>query len=97
VARRRPGARDRDDEMARARFAFDWNRQFELSLDPEAAREKRRETLPDDDHASADYCSMCGPKFCSMRTTRRLSEAERAACAEAQGLGSSPGPLQNRP
>ena len=83
--------------MARARFAFDWNRQFELSLDPDGARAKRRETIPDEDLASADYCSMCGPKFCSMRTSRRLSEAERKACAEAQGLETSPGPLQNRP
>jgi phosphomethylpyrimidine synthase len=90
VARHRPGARDRDDEMARARFAFDWSRQFELSLDPEAARAKRGETLHGEELESADYCSMCGPKFCSMRTSRRLSETEAKACAEARGAGTAP-------
>src|SRR5512141_3337242 len=80
VARPRPGARQRDDEMARARYAFDWNRQFELSLDPETARAMHDETLPQDNFKTAEFCSMCGPKFCSMRTSRRLSEAEAKAC-----------------
>ncbi len=65
VARGRPGARDRDDEISRARYAFDWERQFELSLDPETAREFHDETLPDKDNKVSAFCSMCGPKFCA--------------------------------
>ncbi len=72
VARRRPGARDRDDALSRARFAFDWNRQFELSLDPERAREMHDATLPQDAFKSAEFCSMCGPKFCSMHVSREI-------------------------
>jgi phosphomethylpyrimidine synthase len=68
IARRRPGARDRDDELSRARYNFDWNRQFELSLDPERAREYHDETLPEDVYKTAEFCSMCGPKFCPMQT-----------------------------
>jgi phosphomethylpyrimidine synthase len=67
IARGRPGARDRDDELSRARFAFDWNRQFELALDPEAARKKHDETLPEEGYKDARFCAMCGPKFCAMR------------------------------
>src|SRR5437867_5972744 len=66
IARHRPGARDRDDELSRARFAFDWKRQFELSLDPETARAFHDETLPQEGFKDAAFCSMCGPKFCSM-------------------------------
>jgi phosphomethylpyrimidine synthase len=66
IARGRPGARDRDDEMSRARYRFDWNRQFELSLDPETARAMHDETLPDSGFKDAHFCSMCGPKFCAM-------------------------------
>jgi phosphomethylpyrimidine synthase len=95
VALHRPGARQRDDEMARARFAFDWKRQFELSLDPDTARAKHDETLPGDDHKSAEYCSMCGPKFCSMRTSRHLADAE--PCPVDAAGGTSPGPLHIRP
>jgi len=72
VARHRPGARDRDDELSRARFRFDWNRQFALSLDPETARAMHDETLPDDYFKEAPFCSMCGPKFCSMSITQKL-------------------------
>ena len=67
IARGRPGARDRDDELSRARYAFDWKRQFELSLDPEAARAKHDETLPEEGYKDARFCAMCGPKFCAMR------------------------------
>jgi phosphomethylpyrimidine synthase len=76
VARHRPGARDRDDELSRARYAFDWRRQFELSLDPEAARLKHDQTLPQEAFKNAEFCSMCGPKFCSMRIHGQLTEAE---------------------
>ena len=68
IARHRPGARDRDDELSKARYNFDWNRQFELSLDPERAKEYHDETLPADIYKTAEFCSMCGPKFCPMQT-----------------------------
>ncbi|MGE5569076.1 MAG: phosphomethylpyrimidine synthase ThiC [Rhodospirillales bacterium] len=72
IARRRPGARDRDDELSRARYAFDWNRQFELALDPETARAMHDETLPDAGFKDAHFCSMCGPKFCSMNISAKV-------------------------
>jgi phosphomethylpyrimidine synthase len=81
VARHRPGARDRDDALSRARYGFDWNRQFELSLDPETARSMHDETLPDAGFKDAHYCSMCGPKFCSMNLSAHvqpLTEQEHA-------------------
>ena len=72
VARGRKNARKRDDELSKARFSFDWNRQFELSLDPETARAMHDETLPQEVFKSAKFCSMCGPKFCSMRITQDI-------------------------
>ena len=72
IARGREGARDRDDTLSRARFTFDWNKQFELSLDPERARSMHDQTLPDEYFKSAEFCSMCGPKFCSMQTDYRF-------------------------
>ncbi|HYT92231.1 MAG TPA: phosphomethylpyrimidine synthase ThiC [Gemmataceae bacterium] len=72
VARGRKNARTRDDELSKARFAFDWNRQFELSLDPETARAMHDETLPQEVFKSSKFCSMCGPKFCSMRITQDI-------------------------
>src|SRR5579863_6842844 len=74
VARHRPGARDRDDALSYARFLFDWKKQFELSLDPETARAMHDETLSDDFYKEAKFCSMCGPKFCSMNATQ-IAEA----------------------
>jgi phosphomethylpyrimidine synthase len=83
IARGRKNARTRDDELSKARFEFDWNRQFDLSLDPETARRMHDETLPQEVFKSAKFCSMCGPKFCSMRITqdvRKLADdAERLA------------------
>ncbi|MFN4258634.1 MAG: phosphomethylpyrimidine synthase ThiC [Gemmataceae bacterium] len=79
IARGRKGARDRDDALSKARFEFDWKRQFELSLDPETAQAMHDETLPQEVFKSAKFCSMCGPKFCSMRITqdiRALAAAE---------------------
>ena len=73
VARGLPGARKIDDAMAEARFAFDWKRQFELSIDPEHAR-KRYEQTRVCKESEADHCSMCGPDFCAMRTSKRLYE-----------------------
>ncbi|MGQ9634198.1 MAG: phosphomethylpyrimidine synthase ThiC [Bryobacteraceae bacterium] len=75
IARKRPGARDRDDELSRARYRFDWKRQFELSLDPEMAQAMHDETLPDDGFKEAHFCSMCGPKFCSMNISAHLESA----------------------
>jgi len=72
VARGRPGARDLDDQLSRARYNFDWEEQFRLALDGETARRMRQETLDAADQPEADYCSMCGPKFCSMRTTAEI-------------------------
>tara|TARA_Y100000588_G_scaffold367536_1_gene434335 strand:+ start:5745 stop:7046 length:1302 start_codon:yes stop_codon:yes gene_type:complete len=74
IARHRPGARDRDDELSKARFEFDWNRQFELSLDPETARTMHDETLPEEGYKSARFCSMCGPNYCSMNISSRVAE-----------------------
>lgn len=82
VARHRNGARQRDDELSRARFSFDWKRQFELSLDPETAQAFHDETLPEEGFKDAAFCSMCGPKFCSMNhsaKTQEFTEADAAA------------------
>ena len=72
IARHRPGSRDRDDELSRARYHFDWNRQFELALDPETARAMHDETLPEEGYKEARFCSMCGPKFCSMNISAKV-------------------------
>ncbi len=72
IARGRKNVRNRDDELSKARFEFDWNRQFELSLDPDTARAMHDETLPQEVFKSAKFCSMCGPKFCSMRITQDI-------------------------
>ena len=74
IARHRPGARDRDDEISRARYRFDWPRQFELALDPGTARSLHDAALPEECYKSADYCSMCGPAFCSMNINRAVEE-----------------------
>ncbi len=86
IARRRPGARDRDDELSRARFSFDWKRQFALSLDPETAEAMHDETLPEEGFKDAAFCSMCGPKFCSMNHSAKTKEftAEEAQAVLAQ-------------
>jgi len=69
VARHRKGARDWDDALSRARFAFDWEEQFRLAMDPETARKYHDETLPAEGYKTAAFCSMCGPKFCSMNVS----------------------------
>jgi len=74
IARHRPGARDRDDAISYARYTFDWEKQFALSLDPETARSMHDETLPDDYYKEAAFCSMCGPKFCSMTWSTKVDE-----------------------
>lgn len=78
VARHRPGARQRDDALSKARFQFDWDEQFRLSLDPETARRMREESLAATaQNEGTRYCSMCGPKFCSMKTSQEIREIQR--------------------
>jgi phosphomethylpyrimidine synthase len=89
IARHRPGARDRDDELSRARFTFDWKKQFALSLDPEMAQSMHDETLPEEGFKDAHFCSMCGPKFCSMNISAKVQEFT-AEDAEAVVNGSRP-------
>jgi phosphomethylpyrimidine synthase len=89
IARHRPGARDRDDELSRARYRFDWRKQFELSLDPETAEAMHDETLPEEGFKDAAFCSMCGPKFCSMNHSAK-TEQFTAEDAEAVLAGSQP-------
>jgi phosphomethylpyrimidine synthase len=74
VARHRPGAQDRDNALSYARYTFDWEKQFALSLDPETARSMHDETLADDYYKEAKFCSMCGPKFCSMNYSQKVDE-----------------------
>ena len=75
VARGLPGARDRDDRMAQARYDFDWNAQFALALDPCAARERWLRTRAEKGaDANDDHCSMCGKAFCALRTTKRMRQ-----------------------
>ncbi|MDP3723172.1 MAG: phosphomethylpyrimidine synthase ThiC [Candidatus Omnitrophota bacterium] len=92
VARGRRGARRRDDALSQARFTFDWEQQFALSLDPETSRRMHDETLPDGFYKGAKFCSMCGPKFCSMRITQTASKLLGSAGAPA----SSPEPVAGR-
>ncbi|MBV9772001.1 MAG: phosphomethylpyrimidine synthase ThiC [Bryobacterales bacterium] len=90
IARHRPGARDRDDELSRARYRFDWRKQFELSLDPETAEAMHDETLPEEGFKDAAFCSMCGPKFCSMnhsaKTEQFTAEEAEAVLAASQPI-----------
>lgn len=74
VARHRKNARDRDDALSRARFNFNWKQQFALSLDPQRAQEYHDENLPAEGFKDAHFCSMCGPKFCSMEVTQKIRE-----------------------
>jgi len=74
VAKGHPAAQLRDDALSRARFEFRWEDQFNLSLDPETARAFHDETLPKEAHKVAHFCSMCGPKFCSMKITQDVRD-----------------------
>ena len=82
IAKGHPGARARDDAMSKARFEFRWTDQFNLGLDPDTARDFHDETLPKDSSKEAHFCSMCGPKFCSMKITQDVRDF-----AAAQGVG----------
>lgn len=88
LAKGHPGAQLRDDALSRARFEFRWEDQFNLGLDPEKAREYHDETLPADGAKVAHFCSMCGPKFCSMKISqdvREFAKSERRKELEAMG------------
>ncbi|SDO75313.1 hydroxymethylpyrimidine synthase [Lutimaribacter pacificus] len=83
LAKGHPAAQIRDDALSRARFEFRWEDQFNLSLDPETARSMHDETLPKEAHKVAHFCSMCGPKFCSMRISHDIrSEAQKEGMAK---------------
>jgi phosphomethylpyrimidine synthase len=85
LAKGHPAAKLRDDAVSRARFDFRWQDQFNLSLDPDTARSFHDETLPKEAHKVAHFCSMCGPKFCSMKITQDIrAEAERLSGMEAK-------------
>ena len=88
IARGRPHARDRDDALSKARYEFDWNEQFRLSLDPDRAREYHDEDLPSEYFKSAEFCAMCGPKFCSMHHSRTIDELLADFAAESETVGS---------
>ena len=83
LAKGHPGAQVRDDALSRARFEFRWEDQFNLSLDPETARALHDETLPKEAHKVAHFCSMCGPKFCSMKISHDIrAEAQKEGMAK---------------
>ncbi|HHJ35758.1 MAG TPA: phosphomethylpyrimidine synthase ThiC [Gammaproteobacteria bacterium] len=82
LAKGHPGAQIRDNAMSKARFEFRWEDQFRLALDPERAREYHDETMPKDAHKVAHFCSMCGPKFCSMKISQDVREY-----AAKEGIG----------
>ena len=82
LAKGHPGAQARDNALSKARFEFRWDDQFNLALDPDTAREFHDETLPKDAHKTAHFCSMCGPKFCSMKITQNVREYAKGLNAE---------------
>jgi phosphomethylpyrimidine synthase len=87
LAKGHPAAQVRDNALSKARFEFRWNDQFNLSLDPDTAREFHDETLPSDNAKEAHFCSMCGPKFCSMKITQDVRDyAEKQGISAEQGL-----------
>jgi phosphomethylpyrimidine synthase len=87
VAKGHPGVRARDEALSKARFEFRWTDQFNLGLDPDTARDFHDETLPKDSSKVAHFCSMCGPKFCSMKITQEVREfAAQQGVSEAQAL-----------
>ena len=86
LAKGHPYARLRDDALSRARFEFRWEDQFNLALDPDTARAYHDETLPKDAHKTAHFCSMCGPKFCSMKITQDVRDYARAKEEAERGM-----------
>ncbi len=99
LAKGHPAAKQWDDALSKARFEFRWRDQFNLSLDPETAEQYHDQTLPAEGAKTAHFCSMCGPKFCSMKITQEVrdfarnnplpSAGEGGAASAAQGEGAS--------
>ena len=83
LAKGHPGAHERDDALSKARFEFRWRDQFALSLDPVTAEAFHDETLPAEPAKTAHFCSMCGPKFCSMRISQDIRDEYGSAEAQA--------------
>jgi phosphomethylpyrimidine synthase len=87
LAKGHPGAQHRDNMLSKARFEFRWEDQFNLSLDPETARDFHDETLPQEPAKTAHFCSMCGPNFCSMKITQDVRDyAAREGVEEEAAL-----------
>lgn len=94
LAKGHPGAAVRDNALSKARFEFRWEDQFNLSLDPDTARAMHDETMPKQAHKSAHFCSMCGPKFCSMKITQNVRDYAKNAEGSAKGLDIEQGMAQ---
>ncbi|MEX8498080.1 MAG: phosphomethylpyrimidine synthase ThiC [Leptothrix ochracea] len=86
IAKGHPGARSRDDALSKARFEFRWQDQFSLSLDPDTAKSFHDETLPKDSAKTAHFCSMCGPKFCSMKITQDVRDFAAQQAEQTAGM-----------
>ncbi len=86
LAKGHPGAVARDNALSKARFEFRWEDQFNLSLDPETARSFHDETLPKEAHKLAHFCSMCGPKFCSMEITQQVRDYAAKLAEKEAGM-----------
>jgi phosphomethylpyrimidine synthase len=86
LAKGHPASQARDDALSKARFEFRWEDQFNLSLDPDTARSYHDETLPKEAHKLAHFCSMCGPKFCSMEITQQVRDYAAALAEKEQGM-----------
>ncbi|MBI1182106.1 MAG: phosphomethylpyrimidine synthase, partial [Alphaproteobacteria bacterium] len=94
LAKGHPAAQAHDDALSRARFEFRWEDQFNLSLDPETARLFHDQTLPKEAHKVAHFCSMCGPKFCSMKITQEVRDyAEKGMQDMADAFRNSGGDI----
>jgi phosphomethylpyrimidine synthase len=99
IAKGHPGARARDDAMSKARFEFRWHDQFNLALDPDTARRFHDETLPAEAAKEARFCSMCGPKFCSMKVTHEVRDFAAAQSVKAiadAAVGATPAAMAMR-
>jgi phosphomethylpyrimidine synthase len=97
LAKGHPAAKVRDDALSRARFEFRWRDQFNLSLDPDTAEQYHDQTLPAEGAKTAHFCSMCGPKFCSMKITQEVREFAAKQNAEVDNfLAAHPEPVEGQ-
>jgi phosphomethylpyrimidine synthase len=91
LAKGHPAAKAHDDALSKARFEFRWRDQFNLSLDPETAEQYHDQTLPAEGAKTAHFCSMCGPKFCSMKITQEVRDFARMEEQKAASAGADEG------